>query len=97
MVERPIDAICCKAMALRPEDRYASCRLLADDIERALADLPVTAYAEPILDTRHALAQAAQALGGRGGGRSGSGRRRPHVSWRGGLAKPTLRLPTCFR
>ena len=47
-VERPLDAICCKAMALAPQDRYASCRLLADDIERALADLPVIAYAEPI-------------------------------------------------
>ncbi len=46
-IDRPIDAICCKAMALRPGDRYASCRLLADDLERWLADLPVKAHAEP--------------------------------------------------
>ena len=34
-------------MALRPEDRYASPAALADDIERWLADEPVSAYREP--------------------------------------------------
>ena len=34
-------------MAMKPEDRYASCRALADDIERWAADEPVTAWAEP--------------------------------------------------
>ena len=34
-------------MALQPEDRYASPRALADDIEHWLADEPVSAYREP--------------------------------------------------
>jgi tetratricopeptide (TPR) repeat protein len=34
-------------MATRPEDRYASCRALAEDIERWLADESVSAYPEP--------------------------------------------------
>jgi WD40 repeat protein/tRNA A-37 threonylcarbamoyl transferase component Bud32 len=33
-----LEAICLKAMALRPEDRYRTTRTLADDIERWLAD-----------------------------------------------------------
>src|SRR5262249_29230349 len=33
-VPRALEAICLKAMATRPEDRYASARALADDIER---------------------------------------------------------------
>jgi serine/threonine protein kinase/tetratricopeptide (TPR) repeat protein len=45
---RPLEAICLKAMALRPDERYRDCRALADDIERWLADEPVTAYAEPL-------------------------------------------------
>jgi len=35
-------------MALKPEDRYASPKLLADEIERWLADEPVTAWPEPV-------------------------------------------------
>ncbi|MGO9471480.1 MAG: protein kinase domain-containing protein [Isosphaeraceae bacterium] len=46
-VPRPLDAICLKAMALKPEDRYGSPRGLAEDIERWLADEPVSAYSEP--------------------------------------------------
>ena len=34
-------------MATKPEDRYASCRALADDVERWMADEPVSAWAEP--------------------------------------------------
>ena len=34
-------------MALRPEDRYESPRALADDVERWMADEPVSAYSEP--------------------------------------------------
>ena len=47
-VPRPLDAICLKAMALKPEDRYSTPRALADDIERWLADEPVTAWREPV-------------------------------------------------
>ncbi len=42
-----LEAICMKAMALKPEERYSSPRLLADDIERWKADEPVSAYQEP--------------------------------------------------
>ena len=42
-----LEAIALKAMALKPVDRYASPKALADDIERWIADEPVTAYPEP--------------------------------------------------
>ena len=42
-----LEAICLKAMALKPEDRYATPNLLADDVEHWLADEPVSAYREP--------------------------------------------------
>jgi serine/threonine-protein kinase len=48
MLDRPLEAICLKAMALRPEDRYPGARALADDIERWLADEPVSAWREPL-------------------------------------------------
>jgi serine/threonine-protein kinase len=46
-VPRALEAICRKAMALRPEDRYATPKALADDLEQWLADEPVSAYQEP--------------------------------------------------
>jgi tetratricopeptide (TPR) repeat protein/tRNA A-37 threonylcarbamoyl transferase component Bud32 len=46
-IPHPLEAICLKAMALRPEGRYPNCRALADDIERWLADEPVSAWREP--------------------------------------------------
>jgi serine/threonine-protein kinase len=46
-VPRALEAVCLKAMALRPADRYASARDLADDVERWQADEPVTAWREP--------------------------------------------------
>jgi serine/threonine-protein kinase len=42
-----LEAICLKAMALKPEDRYGSPRPLAEDIERWMADEPVRAWCEP--------------------------------------------------
>ncbi|HHK42679.1 MAG TPA: serine/threonine protein kinase, partial [Planctomycetaceae bacterium] len=42
-------AICAKAMARAPEDRYDQAGDLAADVQRYLADEPVAAYAEPIL------------------------------------------------
>jgi serine/threonine-protein kinase len=41
-----LEAVCLKAMSLWPEARYASPRLLAEDIERWMADEPVTAHPE---------------------------------------------------
>jgi WD40 repeat protein/tRNA A-37 threonylcarbamoyl transferase component Bud32 len=43
-----LEKICLKAMALQPEDRYASPRLLAYDIEHWLADEPVPGVREPL-------------------------------------------------
>jgi WD40 repeat protein/serine/threonine protein kinase len=47
-VPPPLEAVCLKATALRPQDRYASARDLAADVERWLADAPVSAYPEPL-------------------------------------------------
>jgi len=42
-----LESVCLKTMAMNPEDRYATCRALADDIERWIADEPVSARREP--------------------------------------------------
>ena len=49
-IPRPLWAICRKAMAPEPADRYADARDLAADVERWLAGEPVTAFAEPWTD-----------------------------------------------
>jgi eukaryotic-like serine/threonine-protein kinase len=46
-VPAPLEAVCLKAMARRPEYRYLTPRALADDLEHWLADEPVSAYREP--------------------------------------------------
>jgi serine/threonine-protein kinase len=46
-IDRALEAVCLKAMALEPEDRYPTCRALADDVERWTADEPVAAFSEP--------------------------------------------------
>jgi serine/threonine-protein kinase len=46
-LDRGLEAVCLKAMAIQPAQRYASCRALAEDVERWMADEAVTAYAEP--------------------------------------------------
>jgi serine/threonine-protein kinase len=43
-----LEAVCLKAMRLRPQDRYASALALAEDIEHWLADEPVSAGREPL-------------------------------------------------
>jgi tetratricopeptide (TPR) repeat protein/tRNA A-37 threonylcarbamoyl transferase component Bud32 len=47
-VPAALEAVCLKAMALNQQDRYASTRALADDIEHWLADEPVIAWREPL-------------------------------------------------
>ncbi|HEY2253835.1 MAG TPA: serine/threonine-protein kinase, partial [Planctomycetaceae bacterium] len=47
-VSASLEAVCLKAMALDPEQRYASARALVDDLEHWLADEPVSAYREPM-------------------------------------------------
>jgi tetratricopeptide (TPR) repeat protein/tRNA A-37 threonylcarbamoyl transferase component Bud32 len=46
-VPRALDAVCVKAMAHRPADRYAGALALAEDVQRYLAGAPVSAYREP--------------------------------------------------
>src|SRR5262245_41311603 len=49
-VPRPLEAICLKAMARLPGQRYPDAEKLAGEIERWLADEPVAAYREPGLE-----------------------------------------------
>jgi serine/threonine protein kinase len=46
-IDPALEAVCLKAMAARPADRYVSARALADDVDRWLADEPVIAHADP--------------------------------------------------
>jgi serine/threonine protein kinase/tetratricopeptide (TPR) repeat protein len=46
-IDRALEAVCLKAMAHRPAQRYASPRALSEDIERWMADEPVSAWREP--------------------------------------------------
>jgi eukaryotic-like serine/threonine-protein kinase len=46
-LDKAVESICLKAMATKPEDRYATPKALADDLERWMADEPVTAWREP--------------------------------------------------
>ncbi len=44
-----LEAVCLRAMALAPEDRYACAQQLGEEIERFLADEPVAALPDPWL------------------------------------------------
>ena len=46
-IDRALEAICLKAMSHHREDRYETCKALADDIERWMADEAVVAWKEP--------------------------------------------------
>jgi serine/threonine-protein kinase len=46
-LDKALEAVCLRAMATKTEDRYAGCHALAEDVERWMADEPVTAYPEP--------------------------------------------------
>ncbi len=47
-VRPALEAVCLKAMALRPGARYPTARALADDVEKWLADETVGAWREPL-------------------------------------------------
>jgi serine/threonine protein kinase len=47
---RPLESICLKALATDPARRYLSARAIADDLQRWLADDPVSAHREGILE-----------------------------------------------
>ena len=67
-LDKTLEAICLKAMAKEPEDRYPTPKALADDLDRWMADEPVSAYPEPALarlarwGRRHRTLVAAAAL-----------------------------------
>jgi serine/threonine-protein kinase len=46
-IDRALEAVCLKAVSLQPEYRYCTPKALADDVERWMADEPVSAYREP--------------------------------------------------
>jgi eukaryotic-like serine/threonine-protein kinase len=46
---RALEAVCLKAMAVDPHDRYMSAGALAEDLTKWLADEPVPAYDEPLV------------------------------------------------
>lgn len=48
-IPKPLAAICVRAMAKEPADRYGSPLELADELERWMADEPVDAYREPAM------------------------------------------------
>jgi tRNA A-37 threonylcarbamoyl transferase component Bud32 len=45
---KALEAVCLKAMSLLPQDRYPTALELAKDVENYLADVPVSAYREPL-------------------------------------------------
>jgi tRNA A-37 threonylcarbamoyl transferase component Bud32 len=49
-VPAALEALCIKAMAKKPEDRYPTAKALAEEVQRWLADEPVHAYREPVMD-----------------------------------------------
>jgi serine/threonine protein kinase len=69
LVDPALEAICLKAMAREPAQRYADAGTLAHDLERALADEPVSAWSEPLRRrlrrwlSRHRPLVAAMAIG----------------------------------
>ena len=61
-IPKPLDAICRRAMALAPADRYPSARALADDLEHWLADEPISAQPEGLSDRLFRMARRHRAL-----------------------------------
>ena len=72
-IEASLEAVCLKAMSLQPGHRYAAPMLLAEEIERWLADESVAAWPEPWTTRRPTPARPASHAGdGLGGGGRGA-------------------------
>ena len=95
-LDKALEAICLKAMANEPEDRYATPKALADDLDRWMADEPVTAWREPFSRRARRWARTEPHRGdGRGRGAGGRGGR---AVGRAGRADPGQgRLPVAHR
>ncbi len=52
---KALEALCARAMAAEPSDRYASAREMAEDVERFLDGQPVSAHRETIADKARRL------------------------------------------
>jgi serine/threonine protein kinase len=50
-IDPALEAVCLKAMALKPEDRYETAKAVAEEVERWMADEPVSAWREPWVRT----------------------------------------------
>jgi serine/threonine-protein kinase len=48
-IDRALEAVCLKAMAHRPDDRHGSAKALSEDVERWMAEEPVSAWREPLM------------------------------------------------
>ena len=48
-IDPALEAVRLRPWRLKPENRYASPRVLADDIEKWMADEPVSAWREPLI------------------------------------------------
>jgi serine/threonine-protein kinase len=66
-ISRSLEAVCLKALALRPEDRYPRAPDLTEDLNHWLADEPVSVYRDSLLTSavrwmrKHRVATAAAA------------------------------------
>lgn len=49
-IPKALEAICIKAMALSPKNRYQSCEQLAEDVENYLSGEPIVVYREPFVE-----------------------------------------------
>jgi eukaryotic-like serine/threonine-protein kinase len=47
-LDKALEAVCLKAMSMQPEHRYPTPKALADDLDRWMADEPVSAWREPL-------------------------------------------------
>ncbi len=61
-IPRPLEAICLKAMSIKPSDRHPSPQELANELERWLADEPLLYYQEPLTSQATRFARRHRAL-----------------------------------